>query len=57
MMPRILEDIAVFAAPAVFVVLWASGIIGTELGMSDAEPLTFLSLRIEIETDGRLTVG
>jgi hypothetical protein len=52
-----LEDIAVFAAPAVFVALSASGFIGAKLGLCDAEPLTFLSLRIEIETDGQLTVG
>ena len=45
-MPRKLEDIAVFAAPAVFVVLWASGFIGAKLGLGDAEPLTFLSLRM-----------
>jgi drug/metabolite transporter (DMT)-like permease len=45
-MPRKFEDIAVFAAPAVFVVLWASGFIGAKLGLSDAEPLTFLSLRM-----------
>ncbi len=44
-MPK-LEDIAVFAAPAVFVVLWASGFVGAKLGLSDAEPLTFLSLRM-----------
>jgi drug/metabolite transporter (DMT)-like permease len=45
-MPRKLEDIAVFAAPAVFVVLWASGFIGAKLGLGDAEPMTFLSLRM-----------
>ena len=31
-MPRTLEDLAVFAAPAVFVLLWASGFIGAKLG-------------------------
>src|ERR1700739_4021634 len=45
-MPRKFEDIAVFAAPAVFVVLWPSGFIGAKLGLGDAEPLTFLSLRM-----------
>ena len=45
-MPRKLEDIAVFAAPGVFVVLWASGFVGAKLGLRDAEPLTFLSLRM-----------
>ncbi len=45
-MPRKLEDIAVFAAPGVFVVLWASGFVGAKLGLSYAEPLTFLALRM-----------
>ncbi len=45
-MPRSLEDFAVFAAPAVFVLLWASGFIGAKLGLGYAEPLTFLALRM-----------
>jgi drug/metabolite transporter (DMT)-like permease len=45
-MPRTLEDFAVFAAPGVFVVLWASGFIGAKLGLAYAEPLTFLSIRM-----------
>jgi drug/metabolite transporter (DMT)-like permease len=45
-MPRTLEDFAVFAAPGVFVVLWASGFIGAKLGLEYAEPLTFLSIRM-----------
>jgi len=45
-MPRKFEDIAVFAAPAVFVLLWSSGFIGAKLGLPYAEPLTFLSLRM-----------
>jgi drug/metabolite transporter (DMT)-like permease len=45
-MPRSLEQAAVFAAPGVFVVLWASGFIGAKLGLSYAEPLTFLSVRM-----------
>ncbi|MBP8215884.1 MAG: EamA family transporter [Propionivibrio sp.] len=32
-------------APAVFVLLWSTGFIGSRLGASDAEPFTFLSLR------------
>lgn len=44
--PHSLEDFAVFAAPAVFVVLWASGFIGAKFGLAYAEPLTFLSLRM-----------
>jgi drug/metabolite transporter (DMT)-like permease len=45
-MPRKSEDLAVFAAPAVFVVLWASGFIGAKLGLGYAEPLTFLAWRM-----------
>jgi drug/metabolite transporter (DMT)-like permease len=45
-MPRSLEDFAVFSAPAVFVVLWASGFIGAKFGLPYAEPMTFLSLRM-----------
>jgi drug/metabolite transporter (DMT)-like permease len=45
-MPRKLEEFAVFAAPAVFVVLWASGFIGAKFGLPYAEPMTFLSLRM-----------
>jgi drug/metabolite transporter (DMT)-like permease len=45
-MPRTLEEAAVFAAPGVFVVLWASGFVGAKLGLGYAEPLTFLSLRM-----------
>jgi drug/metabolite transporter (DMT)-like permease len=45
-MPRKFEDLAVFAAPGVFVVLWASGFVGAKLGLRYAEPLTFLALRM-----------
>lgn len=45
-MPRTLEDLAVFAAPGIFVLLWASGFIGAKLGLAYVEPLTFLSLRM-----------
>jgi drug/metabolite transporter (DMT)-like permease len=45
-MPRSLEDFAVFAAPGVFVVLWASGFIGAKFGLPYAEPMTFVSLRM-----------
>jgi hypothetical protein len=47
-MPRRLQDLVVFAAPGVFVVLWASGIIGAKLGLAYAGPLTFLALRMGI---------
>jgi drug/metabolite transporter (DMT)-like permease len=45
-MPRKFEDFAVFSAPAVFVVLWASGFVGAKLGLPYAEPLTFLAIRM-----------
>lgn len=45
-MPRSPADFAVFAAPALFVVLWASGFIGAKFGLAYAEPLTFLTLRM-----------
>ncbi len=45
-MPRSLEDAAIFAAPGVFVLLWASGFVGAKLGLGYVEPLTFLSLRM-----------
>lgn len=32
-------------APALFVLLWSTGFIGSKLGGTDAEPFTFLSLR------------
>jgi drug/metabolite transporter (DMT)-like permease len=41
-----IEKFAVFAAPGVFVVLWASGFIGAKFGLPYAEPLTFLTLRM-----------
>jgi drug/metabolite transporter (DMT)-like permease len=45
-MPTPFEKFAVFAAPGVFVVLWASGFIGAKFGLPYAEPLTFLTLRM-----------
>ncbi len=47
-MPRKFADIAVFLAPGVFVILWASGFIGAKLGLPYAEPFTFLTLRMII---------
>ena len=35
-----------FAAPALFVFLWASGFIGAKLGLPYAEPMTFLTVRM-----------
>jgi drug/metabolite transporter (DMT)-like permease len=45
-MPRSFEDFAVFAAPAVFVLLWSSGFVGAKYGQHYAEPLTYLLLRM-----------
>ena len=44
--PRTFADAAIFAAPAVFVLLWASGFIGAKLGLPYAEPMTFLTVRM-----------
>src|SRR4051812_11734396 len=44
--PRSLADAAVFAAPPVFVLLWASGFVGAKLGLPYAEPMTFLTVRM-----------
>jgi drug/metabolite transporter (DMT)-like permease len=44
--PRSFADAAVFAAPGVFVLLWASGFIGAKLGLPYAEPMTFLTVRM-----------
>ena len=46
MKPRSVEDVVVIAAPAVFVVLWSSGFIGSKAGLPYAEPMTYLSLRM-----------
>ncbi|TKT72772.1 EamA family transporter [Afipia massiliensis] len=40
------ESIAARAAPAVFVVLWSTGFIGTKYVLAGAEPLTYLAVRM-----------
>jgi drug/metabolite transporter (DMT)-like permease len=35
-------------APAVFVLLWSTGFVGAKYGLPDAEPFTFLALRLLI---------
>jgi len=40
------ESIAARAAPAVFVVLWSTGFIGTKYVLEGAEPLTYLAVRM-----------
>src|SRR5665213_3925353 len=42
------EDVAARAAPAVFVVLWSTGFIGTKYVLRDAEPLTYLAIRMAL---------
>jgi drug/metabolite transporter (DMT)-like permease len=44
--PHSAADLTVFAAPAVFVLLWSSGFIGAKLGLPYAEPMTFLTVRV-----------
>jgi drug/metabolite transporter (DMT)-like permease len=46
--PRSVDDVAAFAAPAVFVLLWASGFVGAKLGLPYAEPMTFLTIRMAL---------
>lgn len=41
-----LEVIAARAAPAIFVLLWCTGFIGTKYVLSGAEPLTYLTMRM-----------
>jgi drug/metabolite transporter (DMT)-like permease len=36
------------SAPVFFVLLWSTGFIGAKLGLPDAEPLTFLTLRFAL---------
>lgn len=38
----------ILGAPALFVVLWSTGFIGTKFGMPYAEPFTFLAVRFSI---------
>ena len=45
-MPRSFGDFAVFAAPAVFLLLWSSGFVFAKLGLQYAEPLTHLAVRM-----------
>jgi drug/metabolite transporter (DMT)-like permease len=47
-MNRDLEDLAARAAPAVFVVLWSTGFIATKYVLRDAEPLTYLAIRMAV---------
>jgi drug/metabolite transporter (DMT)-like permease len=43
-----LDELAIAAAPAIFVLFWSTGFIGAKFGLPYAEPLTFLALRFAI---------
>ena len=42
------EHLAARAAPAIFVVLWSTGFIGTKYVLNNAEPLTYLAIRMAL---------
>jgi drug/metabolite transporter (DMT)-like permease len=47
-MNRDFENLAARAAPAIFVVLWSTGFIGTKYVLHHAEPLTYLAIRMAL---------
>src|SRR6202045_4758503 len=47
-MNRDFEKLAARAAPAIFVVLWSTGFIGTKYVLHNAEPLTYLAIRMAV---------
>src|ERR1700709_2223596 len=47
-MNRDFEQLAARAAPAVFVVLWSTGFIATKYVLHNAEPLTYLAIRMAV---------
>ena len=47
-MTREFENLAARAAPAIFVVLWSTGFIATKYVLRDAEPLTYLTIRMAL---------
>src|SRR6185295_19692331 len=42
------EKFAAAAAPAIFVVLWSTGFVATKYVIRDADPLTFLAIRMAV---------
>jgi len=42
------ENLAARAAPAIFVVLWSTGFIATKYVLNNAEPLTYLAIRMAV---------
>ena len=47
-MNRDLENFAARAAPAIFVVLWSTGFIATKSVVNNADPLTYLAIRMAL---------
>jgi len=47
-MSKDLEKLAARAAPAIFVVLWSTGFVATKYVLRDAEPLTYLAIRMAV---------
>jgi len=43
-----IENLAARAAPAIFVVLWSTGFIATKYILNNADPLTFLAIRMAL---------
>src|SRR4051795_201147 len=42
------ESLAARAAPAIFVVLWSTGFIATKYVVNNAEPLSYLAIRMAL---------
>src|ERR1700731_2627433 len=42
------ENLAARAAPTIFVVLWSTGFIATKYVLHNAEPLTYLTIRMAV---------
>src|ERR1700709_2935569 len=47
-MNRDIAKLAARAAPAIFVVLWSTGFIATKYVLHNAEPLTYLAIRMAL---------
>jgi drug/metabolite transporter (DMT)-like permease len=45
-MSKDFENLAARAAPAIFVVLWSTGFVVTKYALNNAEPLTYLAIRM-----------
>jgi drug/metabolite transporter (DMT)-like permease len=47
-MNRDFEKLAARAAPAIFVVLWSTGFVATKYVVHNADPLTYLAIRMAL---------